>query len=147
MAGQQLPLKADAAKQQGTGDDKLLDLLVHEKSFARLVNEFKGKAADIRPILMSDDGIFRVAGGEVIEGLPQVDLGYGTQDSYFSPAVMTYMQAILGSENLKWFQSSAAGIEHPILLAIRNHANLYTCLLYTSPSPRDRTRSRMPSSA
>ena len=25
--------------------------------------------------------------------------------------------------------------------------NLYICLLYTSPSPRDRTRSRMPSSA
>ena len=27
------------------------------------------------------------------------------------------------------------------------YANYYTCLLYTSPSPRDRTRSRMPSSA
>ena len=26
-------------------------------------------------------------------------------------------------------------------------ANTDTCLLYTSPSPRDRTRSRMPSSA
>ena len=26
-------------------------------------------------------------------------------------------------------------------------AELYPCLLYTSPSPRDRTRSRMPSSA
>ena len=26
-------------------------------------------------------------------------------------------------------------------------AGLETCLLYTSPSPRDRTRSRMPSSA
>ena len=26
-------------------------------------------------------------------------------------------------------------------------ARIYTCLLYTSPSPRDRTRSRMPSSA
>ena len=26
-------------------------------------------------------------------------------------------------------------------------ANRWTCLLYTSPSPRDRTRSRMPSSA
>ena len=25
--------------------------------------------------------------------------------------------------------------------------HIYTCLLYTSPSPRDRTRSRMPSSA
>ena len=26
-------------------------------------------------------------------------------------------------------------------------AEVYVCLLYTSPSPRDRTRSRMPSSA
>ena len=27
------------------------------------------------------------------------------------------------------------------------YAQYMTCLLYTSPSPRDRTRSRMPSSA
>ena len=30
---------------------------------------------------------------------------------------------------------------------IQNRNNGYSCLLYTSPSPRDRTRSRMPSSA
>ena len=30
---------------------------------------------------------------------------------------------------------------------VRSVASFYTCLLYTSPSPRDRTRSRMPSSA
>ena len=29
----------------------------------------------------------------------------------------------------------------------RRGIKFYTCLLYTSPSPRDRTRSRMPSSA
>ena len=29
----------------------------------------------------------------------------------------------------------------------RGHARCIACLLYTSPSPRDRTRSRMPSSA
>ena len=34
------------------------------------------------------------------------------------------------------------GAEHPVLSGIT-----FTCLLYTSPSPRDRTRSRMPSSA
>ena len=27
------------------------------------------------------------------------------------------------------------------------HAQMYTCLLYTSPSPRDKRQSRMPSSA
>ena len=30
---------------------------------------------------------------------------------------------------------------------ISNTHLIYSCLLYTSPSPRDRTRSRMPSSA
>ena len=30
---------------------------------------------------------------------------------------------------------------------IKEEIQAYTCLLYTSPSPRDRTRSRMPSSA
>ena len=29
----------------------------------------------------------------------------------------------------------------------KDEDNIHTCLLYTSPSPRDRTRSRMPSSA
>ena len=30
---------------------------------------------------------------------------------------------------------------------MRDGVDIVTCLLYTSPSPRDRTRSRMPSSA
>ena len=32
-------------------------------------------------------------------------------------------------------------------MAVQNARDLYTCLLYTSPSPRDATLSRMPSSA
>ena len=32
-------------------------------------------------------------------------------------------------------------------VSLRNLTIPFTCLLYTSPSPRDRTRSRMPSSA
>ena len=31
--------------------------------------------------------------------------------------------------------------------SLREEGNFLSCLLYTSPSPRDRTRSRMPSSA
>ena len=33
------------------------------------------------------------------------------------------------------------------ILAGKSHEDIISCLLYTSPSPRDRTRSRMPSSA
>ena len=41
------------------------------------------------------------------------------------------------------------GTQAKILVEERNMVQLSTgdCLLYTSPSPRDRTRSRMPSSA
>ena len=36
---------------------------------------------------------------------------------------------------------------HPGRLRGLNRVGIKSCLLYTSPSPRDRTRSRMPSSA
>ena len=42
--------------------------------------------------------------------------------------------------DLKWYKQFTEGVEK-----ILNEYQL--CLLYTSPSPRDRTRSRMPSSA
>ena len=38
-------------------------------------------------------------------------------------------------------------VQLPAALAVMLGADVGTCLLYTSPSPRDRTRSRMPSSA
>ena len=38
-------------------------------------------------------------------------------------------------------------IKHPKGFLFTHHPTYYFCLLYTSPSPRDRTRSRMPSSA
>ena len=34
-----------------------------------------------------------------------------------------------------------------LTVVTKNNDQSYFCLLYTSPSPRDRTRSRMPSSA
>ena len=38
-------------------------------------------------------------------------------------------------------------VDGPLVAALRSGSLLYVCLLYTSPSPRDATLSRMPSSA
>jgi len=43
--------------------------------------------------------------------------------------------------------SGCANHHEDLLTFLKEHEHLATCLLYTSPSPRDRTRSRMPSSA
>jgi len=57
----------------------------------------------------------------------------------------------LMGEHCAWSESSAHLYINSFLGARTNHesyeTSLYSCLLYTSPSPRDRTRSRMPSSA
>ena len=37
--------------------------------------------------------------------------------------------------------------DYALIMAVADDSGDDTCLLYTSPSPRDRTRSRMPSSA
>ena len=50
------------------------------------------------------------------------------------------MKNILGGKGAGLAEMTAAGMPVPQGFTI-------TCLLYTSPSPRDRTRSRMPSSA
>ena len=60
------------------------------------------------------------------------------------PAYVALHRAVFGTENMTeaWRQATLSAPGH------RPEFDLVaTCLLYTSPSPRDRTRSRMPSSA
>ena len=52
---------------------------------------------------------------------------------------------IIGTVVLGLVTGYGGGIIRDMLL--QTHGVYFTCLLYTSPSPRDRTRSRMPSSA
>ena len=80
----------------------------------------------------------------------------------------TSQQTSAQSENLRTWNEviseysdtgTLGGVSIPLDSNITNNSNtmlgdewpslieVYTCLLYTSPSPRDRTRSRMPSSA
>ena len=48
----------------------------------------------------------------------------------------------------EWIKTRAnMGPEYTRLRSLVKSEGLHTCLLYTSPSPRDRQKSRMPSSA
>ena len=52
-----------------------------------------------------------------------------------------------GSTKIQSVMNMAQKLDRDCLEAIENDSGDSICLLYTSPSPRDRTRSRMPSSA
>ena len=64
-----------------------------------------------------------------VDGLAEVDLGNGTN---YNPAEALNM----------YFQTGSI-----VGRSLTQDGDPNSCLLYTSPSPRDRTRSRMPSSA
>ena len=74
--------------------------------------------------------VWSIAHGHVIDA----SLGY-----FINPLLNVVLGVLLLGERLNTAQKFAVG-----LAAV---GVLYLCLLYTSPSPRDRTRSRMPSSA
>ena len=56
------------------------------------------------------------------------------------PQTFTAYRAGGRSRTVQNIATEAVGVPQPEQIA-------YTCLLYTSPSPRDRQKSRMPSSA
>ena len=63
----------------------------------------------------------------------------GTSDHSVAEEAYITLQ-FLGHRPTRFYDIGVAGLHRTI-------QNLDACLLYTSPSPRDRTRSRMPSSA
>ena len=67
-----------------------------------------------------------------------------------STRVILRVYNILGKEVATLVNAEKPAGNYEVEFDASNVANgvyFYSCLLYTSPSPRDRTRSRMPSSA
>jgi len=65
-------------------------------------------------------------------------------ESLTDEAIKGHFSEALGRGTLEW---RVVNIERPGNEHFVDDYQLYTCLLYTSPSPRDATLSRMPSSA
>ena len=75
---------------------------------------------------MEDDGSFKAGwSGEAITA-PDPHIVFGTTDAWFCPGVANFAGAALKASELKWFQSSAAGLEHPMLRSFGEKAEIYT---------------------
>ena len=57
------------------------------------------------------------------------------------------LERVVAGDTVRLGQALAFATDEKVIQRIRIQATGKRCLLYTSPSPRDRTRSRMPSSA
>ena len=84
------------------------------------MKKFSGQ---ISPLVLDDEGHLKHPWGE---SEASGAIAYGKQDAYFSPAVMTFFQTLMGFERLDWFQSSAAGVEHPLIQAVGQKAEVFS---------------------
>ena len=97
------------------------------------------------------EGLQRISEGTVFNYLP-VNIG----DRMSGQRLREALRALYATGFFRDVEISRDGntllvavLERPSLesVDIKGNKDIKTCLLYTSPSPRDRTRSRMPSSA
>ena len=98
-------------------------LLIHAKTFARVEDALRPFADRISPLVLDDEGELKQAWGE---SEAKRMIAYGTTDAYFSPSVITFFQTMIEADALDWFQSSAAGTEHPMIQATGKKADLFS---------------------
>lgn len=93
---------------------------------ARITARLSAHADAVRPLVMDNDGRIRVpdAGPPAEPAAPTIV--FASADAFFSPAAGPFLKTALASPRLQWFQSGAAGIEHPALAAFGRKAPLYT---------------------
>ena len=113
-----------------------------------MISAATGAMALVMVTLVRDHGLQYLLAATVLTGCLQIVAGYlklGELMRFVSRSVVTgfvnalailiFMAQLPELTNVTWHVYALTG------------AGLGICLLYTSPSPRDRTRSRMPSSA
>lgn len=80
-------------------------------------------------VVMDDTGTLRVDGREVTPEQASPECGLLSNDLFFAPFQMAYVDALARSPALKWVQSCGAGLDHPMfahLARLRNDIRLST---------------------
>ena len=94
----------------------------------------------------------KILAGKTGTGVSENEAGQGIKEALLQGVTTAVLNlnktdGFFGSEVYKMFLPEDALKAEKTLRKIGMGAQVDNCLLYTSPSPRDRTRSRMPSSA
>ena len=154
-AGYTDALRREMSELTGTQRAAVLMLLLGEEQAANIIRFLSPKevqglgAAMVQVAELSQEAVNAVLDEFLAEIKRQTNLGLGTSDyvdKVFRRALGDDKAAsVLGRINPG---HGSKGLEILTWMDARSIADMIqACLLYTSPSPRDRTRSRMPSSA
>ena len=132
--------------------ESLVQLLSHQnEDIDLLVQEYIKTDGDVRVIVLGGK-IIAAMKREVIEGDFRSNVSQGAKAEEYPLTELEVEQSLLAAKAIdgSWtavdfIPSEDPKTKPPYILEVNNSPG--TCLLYTSPSPRDLSTSRMPSSA
>lgn len=89
----------------------LPELLVYAPAWERLRTQLDGR---VKPLTIDDSGVIWDDRTVIAPGIASPTVAWANRDLYMRGPVKEFMVACLKSRSLRWFQSSAAGFEHPV---------------------------------
>ena len=126
--------------------ENLFDNIVHnDRVETDLRDELRKLEVPLLQVMLQDPGLFAAEfhpARQAVNYLALLADRHSLHAGANKKAVIEAISTILRSDDGEGFSKALAGLD-----SLVNREKRYICLLYTSPSPRDATLSRMPSSA
>ncbi len=88
-----------------------MKLLVYKPAYDRIAHRLP---AEVEPILIHQDSTLTCRGEGVAIEDAEFDIAWASSDLYMLGPAKVMFQLLTGAKGLKWFQSGAAGFDHPI---------------------------------
>lgn len=95
-----------------------MKLLIFEPAYQRIKDRLEGLAPTIEPLLLHPDSTLSFKGAPVAFEDAEFDIAFASNDAYMGGPVRALFKLLTEATALKWFQSSAAGFDHPIFAQI-----------------------------
>lgn len=95
-----------------------------ETAFERLRPRLDALAQRFEYVVMDEAGVLRFEGREVSPEQASPECGFLSNDLFFAPFRMDYVDALVQSPALKWAQSCGAGLDHPMLIKLAQRSDI-----------------------
>lgn len=103
-----------------------MKLLIFEPAYQRIKDRLEALAPDIEPLLLHPDSTLSFHGKPIDLDAAEFDIAFASNDAYMGGPVRALFKLLVEAKDLKWFQSSAAGFDHPIFAQIASGGTVMT---------------------
>lgn len=95
-----------------------MKLLIYKPAYDRIKDRLEDLTPDIEPLLLDDDSTLTLNGAEIAYEDADFDIAWASTDAYRSGPVRALFKLLRMENSMKWFQSSAAGFDHPVFAQV-----------------------------